>query len=389
MLPPDQDPKLAGPAARFEEQPPLPAAPATLLSQEPPFPPVAPPASPLEPSLGRGMQSWLFLVLIFGVGGLLLGQYELALFAALAGLFATAQAADRDPRWSHAYMMLAWVVPVGAVATFTGVALIALREGVDSIAGVVAVGVAAAAAIISGLTWLHPIGMALAATLFRTADTTHTLRLAARLVLIGLLFAWPGWWLFSTQSEILLAQDTSLLGYGSLSSGLIGLCLLAVGGVGFLVRRPLPATLARLGLRAPRASDLALVAGGVVVLFLFNAAAERLQQSYFPDQYQADQYVTRLIAGRLSRSETLLLGVSAGIGEEIALRGALQPRLGLLMTSILFGAVHVQYSWYGMAVILVLGLVLGWIRRRASTTTAMMVHGLYDVLAVLAMQPAA
>lgn len=335
------------------------------------------------------MQAWLVLVLIFGVGGLVLGQYELALLAALAGLFATAQAADRDPRWSHAYLMLAWVVPVGAVMTFTGIAAMVLQEGVGSMAGVVAVGIAAAAAVISALTWLRPVGVALAAALFRTADTTHTLRLAARLVLIGLLFAWPGWWLFSTQAEILLAQDTSLLGYGSLSSGLIGLCLLALGGVGFLVKRPLPATLARLGLRAPRAADLALVAGGVVVLFLFNAAAERLQQAYFSELYQADQYVTRLIAGRLSRWETLVLGISAGIGEEIALRGALQPRLGLLMTSILFGAVHVQYSWFGMSVILVLGLLLGWIRRRASTTTAMMVHGLYDILAVLAMQPAA
>jgi len=43
----------------------------------------------------------------------------------------------------------------------------------------------------------------------------------------------------------------------------------------------------------------------------------------------------------------LLLGLSAGIGEEITLRGALQPKLGLALTSLLFAALHVQYSWYG------------------------------------------
>jgi membrane protease YdiL (CAAX protease family) len=56
-----------------------------------------------------------------------------------------------------------------------------------------------------------------------------------------------------------------------------------------------------------------------------------------------------------------------------------------VLTSLLFASLHIQYSWMGMAVILLLGLTLGVIRRRASTTVAIGVHVLYDVVAVLSL----
>ena len=42
-----------------------------------------------------------------------------------------------------------------------------------------------------------------------------------------------------------------------------------------------------------------------------------------------------------------------------------------------------QYSWFGMLVILALGLVLGLVRKRTNTTVAMIAHVAYDVIAVL------
>ena len=83
----------------------------------------------------------------------------------------------------------------------------------------------------------------------------------------------------------------------------------------------------------------------------------------------------------------VLLGLSAGVGEEITLRGALQPRLGIVLTSLLFAGLHVQYSWYGIASIFVFGLILGTIRRRSGTTAAIAVHGLYDILALALSRP--
>ena len=65
-----------------------------------------------------------------------------------------------------------------------------------------------------------------------------------------------------------------------------------------------------------------------------------------------------------------MLGLRAGIGEEVLVRGALQPRTGLFWASLLFAAGHVQYTWFGMLTILALGVTLGLVRRSSNTTTA-------------------
>jgi membrane protease YdiL (CAAX protease family) len=75
--------------------------------------------------------------------------------------------------------------------------------------------------------------------------------------------------------------------------------------------------------------------------------------------------------------------MSAGEGEEVLFRGALQPRLGIVLTAVLFGALHVQYQVPGMVVIVVIGLGLGIVKERTSTTFTALVHVLYDIGAFL------
>lgn len=41
------------------------------------------------------------------------------------------------------------------------------------------------------------------------------------------------------------------------------------------------------------------------------------------------------------RGDLILLSVFSGIGEEVFFRGAMQPELGLVLTSVIFGAVHI------------------------------------------------
>jgi len=77
------------------------------------------------------------------------------------------------------------------------------------------------------------------------------------------------------------------------------------------------------------------------------------------------------------------VGVDAVGGEEVTIRGALQPRLGIVLTSVLFACGHVQYSWWGMLTIALLGMLLGGVRRLTNTSTAIVVHSLYDVFAVV------
>jgi hypothetical protein len=182
-------------------------------------------------------------------------------------------------------------------------------------------------------------------------------------------------------------QDLDL-GGGSLLGSLAGFSLLALGGVGLFVRRDLRATLERLGLGVPQARHLALIPFGVLALVLMNGGLEAAQRRWLPDTWAYDQGVVALIAGRLNRGETLLLGVSAGVGEELTMRGALQPPLGLLGTALLFAALHVQYSWFGMLGIVGFGLILGALRRHSNTTVAIAVHALYDILAALGAQHA-
>jgi membrane protease YdiL (CAAX protease family) len=64
----------------------------------------------------------------------------------------------------------------------------------------------------------------------------------------------------------------------------------------------------------------------------------------------------------LSSWEITLLALSSGFAEELFFRGAMQPALGLLLTSLIFGAVHtgprrVFVAWSVWAFIM--GLLFG------------------------------
>jgi hypothetical protein len=336
----------------------------------------------------RALIAWLALVVIGGVAGLAFGLPELGALGALAGIFAVSHAADRDPRWTQLHLSLAWTVPVGGVVLFASLVMVPLEDPTGGWTRILAIGCAVLGGLACLAVWPTVVAAALARALFRVPEPGRTLRLAARLVLIAVLFCVPGWYLVARDPDMLLAQE-DLLGAGSLWGGLIGMTLLAFGGVGFLVRRDLRATVERLGLAPIRPWHLVVVVLGVAFLFVLNGGAEALQRRWFPDLWASDQRINTMLAGRLSRAEAVLLGVSAGVGEELSMRGALQPRLGLVLTSLVFAALHVQYSWIGMGVILALGLTLGEIRRRTNTTVAILIHGLYDLVAVLTLDPVA
>jgi membrane protease YdiL (CAAX protease family) len=80
----------------------------------------------------------------------------------------------------------------------------------------------------------------------------------------------------------------------------------------------------------------------------------------------------------------VVIGVTAGLGEEAAVRGILQPRLGIVLSNLLFTGVHAfQYGFDALLVVFALGVVLGIIRRRTNTTVACITHGTYDFILVM------
>jgi membrane protease YdiL (CAAX protease family) len=80
----------------------------------------------------------------------------------------------------------------------------------------------------------------------------------------------------------------------------------------------------------------------------------------------------------------LLIGLGAGLGEESLFRGALQPKLGILATSVLFASMHIQY---GPSILLLfiflLSLALGLLRRHVNTTATFLAHAGYNASGVL------
>ncbi len=344
---------------------------------------VVPDPTPDGPPIQRGLRIWLVLIGVMGLIGLFFEQAELALMAALGGAFAAAHAADRDPLYLPLHRLLTGVYAVGGAVLFAVLAFwLATQTGAGPLRSLAA-GVAGGAAVLSVLTTFRPLSDGMASAVFRTLHPNHVLRFGGRVVLMVLLFVIPGWAAFPGLLEILANSPRPLIDTGQLIASLVGLTLLALGGVGFLVRRGLRSTIDRLGLRVPTLAHLGVMVAGVITLYLLNLGVEAMQRAWFPGPWEHDQRINQLMAGGLGLGGGLLLGVSAGVGEELAMRGALQPRLGLVFTAVVFAALHVHYSWIGMATILLLGVVLGVIRDRTSTTVAILVHTIYDILAVV------
>ena len=133
---------------------------------------------------------------------------------------------------------------------------------------------------------------------------------------------------------------------------------------------------------SPRGARRSLGLGVGLVMVPIVIAAEALASRLGLGAGEGVERLTEQLIGPLTMSipGILTLGLAAALGEETVFRGALQPRFGLLLTAVLFALLHSQYgiSFSTLAVFLV-GLVLGVLRIRANTTTAMITHAVYNM----------
>lgn len=152
-------------------------------------------------------------------------------------------------------------------------------------------------------------------------------------------------------------------------------------GVGLAIRRTFPQSLERLGLRLPTADDLRWgIGGGIVLYAVFLVTATIWVTLVSPEQFEEQTSAANQIAQMFNTLPlALILAISAALGEEILFRGALQPVFGWIPTSIFFALLHIQYTLTPATLIIFLvSLGLGWIRKRQSTTAAIIAHFLYD-----------
>jgi membrane protease YdiL (CAAX protease family) len=91
---------------------------------------------------------------------------------------------------------------------------------------------------------------------------------------------------------------------------------------------------------------------------------------------------TNHLFGQLSwPAGTLAVALIPGLCEEVLFRGALQPRIGLLATALLFTSIHTQYALsLDTVAILVIALALGLLRKYTNTTTSAACHVSYNLL---------
>ena len=100
-----------------------------------------------------------------------------------------------------------------------------------------------------------------------------------------------------------------------------------------------------------------LLAAAIVVLL----SRQLTQRTRFGDRLARS---LRAELGPLTLAECWLLALLSGVAEEAFFRGALQPQVGLLAASLLFGAAHFVprrelIPWTGFSI--AAGLLLGWL----------------------------
>jgi uncharacterized protein len=141
----------------------------------------------------------------------------------------------------------------------------------------------------------------------------------------------------------------------------------------------------RLGLTKP--SNEAIIAGfaAVIPAFICAIIGSILTTVLQPEVVdRLGENIDNLTAGVQNPLGAIILGLSAGIGEEVLFRGALQPRFGIALTTMLWVLLHTQYelTWVMLGLAL-MGFLLGWLRNRYGTVAAIITHATYNALVVL------
>lgn len=158
--------------------------------------------------------------------------------------------------------------------------------------------------------------------------------------------------------------------------------LAALLGVGLFVRRSPTQALDRLGLVRPTPWQIVFGLAAAFAFFAFGNGMDALNHLITPGTAQKVEAANQRLFGQLgSPLGIATIALSAGICEEALFRGAMQPRLGILWTAIVFTAVHTQYGLSLDAVaVLILAIGLGLVRRLANTTTSTVCHVVYNSL---------
>jgi len=207
-------------------------------------------------------------------------------------------------------------------------------------------------------------------------NPVHALALVLAVIFFGLQVS-------TTLLTNLASAPQAGIGVGDLVAQDLGLVVLAAAGVGVFTRRDLRQAAARLSLVVPAWWQVVLALAAAGAMYAFSEATVALSQVLTPDLYRQVSANTGQIFGGLVSNPLGIaaLAVLPALGEEILFRGALQPRLGLIATALLFTASHSEYGFsLDILSVLIAAFGLGLLRKFTNTTTSAISHAAYNLV---------
>jgi membrane protease YdiL (CAAX protease family) len=195
--------------------------------------------------------------------------------------------------------------------------------------------------------------------------------------------------LFGTQASAIVftdvfatEQQTAPLSIADLFAQELPYLVLALAGVGLWIRRDLMQSRVRLGFVTPAWWHVALALAAAGGFFAIGQGADYLSHLFTPSVAHEVDKTSQHVFGQLGDpAGVIALALLPGICEEAMFRGALQPRLGVVLSAVLFTAIHTEYGLsFDVPTIFVIAVGLGIIRKYTNTTTTAACHVAYNLL---------
>ncbi len=178
---------------------------------------------------------------------------------------------------------------------------------------------------------------------------------------------------FGTVDNFALVAQTVLL---------VAIAFFAVGGA---INRDFSSVRDRLGLHMPTMRQVVISIALVVPLLIISAIGAVLTDFFQPGfTDEIDDIVGEVTADLINVQGAILIGLSAGIGEEVLFRGAMQPTFGIVITSLVFMLIHVQYGFsFILLSLFATSVVFGIQRIKMNTTCCIITHATYNFVVVM------
>jgi membrane protease YdiL (CAAX protease family) len=159
---------------------------------------------------------------------------------------------------------------------------------------------------------------------------------------------------------------------------------IAYVSVGYRIYRSGIEATKRLGLEWPDLRTVLISLGMVIPCYLVAIMGNVLTLIFQPDVLDnLQETMDDMTTGLDNPIGMILIGLSAGIGEEVLFRGAVQPRFGIVIAALFWTSMHAQYDVSFVLVGLFgVGVILGLQRKYFGTASAIITHAVYNMIAV-------